>query len=327
VLPRTLPALPPALAERAAEVRWVQRMLPVSAGMERLETEAILSRLRWGDAEAPTELFWRYYERVRSRLCVVLGTPDAADDAVVTAFGRVLDAMDDGEHAGKPFEALLYQQVDSMRVPRPDDDGDEPAEDGAAPGPRARDARASVTGLRISGAELDEPVYVTARDPGWAGRARSERERLLRRLPGSVQAIEHIGGTAIPLVAARPVIDLLVGVDKMPVSKRMRAALLEAGYEACGPAGVPGRSFFRRRAPARRFDVHVLEQGCALWRDAIALRDYLSSHPTDARRWANAKQRAARESPESLMRYFELREPELDDILSRAAAAAAASAA
>src|SRR5688500_12836887 len=63
VVPRKLRALPPELYARADRVRWVQRMLPIGVGTESLGFDEVLARVREHDPEAPTELYWRVYER------------------------------------------------------------------------------------------------------------------------------------------------------------------------------------------------------------------------------------------------------------------------
>src|SRR3954449_4361071 len=107
-VPRALPALPPDLAERAGRLRWVQRMLPVGESLERLSTEEVVAAVRAGDPEAPPELYWRWYERMHSRLCVLLGAPDEADPLVGLAFGGVLDALE--TVPGVDAQTLLYAQ-------------------------------------------------------------------------------------------------------------------------------------------------------------------------------------------------------------------------
>ena len=56
-------------------------------------------------------------------------------------------------------------------------------------------------------------------------------------------------------------------------------------------------------------DLHVVEFEGRLYSDAIAVRDQLRRSPSDAHRWASAKQRAARAESASLMRYNAVRGP------------------
>ena len=60
-----------------------------------------------------------------------------------------------------------------------------------------------------------EDVRIVAHDSQWAAQFEVERERLLVFLPGRFAAIEHIGSTAVPGLAAKPIIGILAGVSTM----------------------------------------------------------------------------------------------------------------
>jgi len=302
VLPRTVPALPPKLAARAQGITFVQRMLPVSSELHDLGTEEIVERVRRGDAEAPTELYWRLYERIHSRLCVLGSSPEAADRIAPSAFGRVLDAL--AAQLDRPFEALVYEAVDATATPAP-----AAREDGAPVVPQ---------GLAVSGAKLDEPVEFAERDPAWFGRAQAERARLMKATGEHLVALEHIGATSVPSIAARPVLDFILGTPARREPVEVKAALLDLGYERCGSAGVKGRTYYRQRGVLKS-DLHVVHYGSDLWRDAVGLRDYLRQNPNEAQRWAAVRREAARAGGHSLMRYASLRAAALEGLAARAA--------
>jgi GrpB-like predicted nucleotidyltransferase (UPF0157 family) len=301
-VPRHLAPLPPELAERTGRVRWIQRLLPVGAATERLSVEEVVDAVRSGDAEAPTELYWRCYERMRSRLLVLLKDPREADGAVVRAFGRVLDGLDDSVRSDLAFEDLLYDEVDAV------------AADVVAR--RAGTLHLPDGGLAVQDPELDEAVRVVDHDPVWPIRARAERERVLGLAGEELIAVEHIGSTAVRGVAARGTLDLLGGAHRLPLSAEAMEALDTAGYEDCGPAGTPGRVYLRRRGRTR-VDLHLVAYDGALWRNAVAFRDHLRRHPADAERWAMVKREAARTAPTSALRYADLRRLALEELLRR----------
>ena len=302
VVPRKLRALPPELYGRADRVRWVQRMLPIGVGTEALEFDEVVDRVRNHDPEAPTELYWRVYERMHSRLVQLFGNHEPADQAVVAAYGRVLDALDDPSREVASFESLLYDEIDTLY----------------------RSMEADMveivvdTGLRIDDPRLDEKVVVRVSDPDWDRIAAAERDTLVRRLGDRVVQIEHIGSTAVEGVAARPIIDLLIGVAHVPAERELRAELMNMGYKDCGSAGRSDRDYFRRRGSRRvPVDLHVVEFEGRLWREAIAVREHLRRTPADAHRWGLAKTRAARQAADSLMVYAQVREPALTELLGR----------
>jgi GrpB-like predicted nucleotidyltransferase (UPF0157 family) len=62
---------------------------------------------------------------------------------------------------------------------------------------------------------VDEPISVEAYDSEWPAQYATEAARLRKGLDGSVLAIEHIGSTAVVGLAAKPIIDVMVGVDEL----------------------------------------------------------------------------------------------------------------
>src|SRR3712207_4113696 len=109
------------------------------------------------------------------------------------------------------------------------------------------DPDAEPPSLAITDVTLDEPVHIKDRDPRWFERGMAERDKILRLAGGHIVAVEHIGSTGVPAIAARPIVDMLVGVERMQEPAELRAVLLQMGYERCGNAGTAGRASYRRR--------------------------------------------------------------------------------
>jgi GrpB-like predicted nucleotidyltransferase (UPF0157 family) len=308
VVPRVLPALPAALGARTGPVTWIQRMLPVGPVTEALETPGVVAAVRARDAEAPTELYWRCYQRMHSRLSVRLGDERDVDATVVRGFGRVLDALEDRARDAEPFEELLYAEVDAAA-----DAVLERREQahGVPPG-----------GLEVADPRLEEPVTIVDPDPMWPSRARQARDRVRELLAGAdVVAIEHVGSTVLPDVAGRDTLDLVVGLRALPADPSSVAALVRDGFEDCGDAGTPGRHHLRRREHPS-VDLHLVVHGEPLWTDAVGLRDWLLRHSLEAQRWSDVKRAAGRHAPGSTSRYHDLRRLALEELLERARAEA-----
>jgi GrpB-like predicted nucleotidyltransferase (UPF0157 family) len=169
--------------------------------------------------------------------------------------------------------------------------------------------------------DVDEPVEILPYDSAWEAAAREEIERLRPLLADWTVEIEHVGSTALPGCAAKPVIDLLVGTTAPP--RRVARTVARAGYESLGEAS-PGRVYLRRR-DGRSFNVHVVELEGELWNDNLAFRDYLRAHDDERDRYVAAKRRAAQTQP-TLLAYSSLKEPVVRALLERARRYAAASA-
>src|ERR1700744_4662012 len=93
------------------------------------------------------------------------------------------------------------------------------------------------------------PVVVVEYDPGWPALFEFFRGRIVTALGGLATAVEHVGSTAVPGLAAKPIIDmdvLLVSGDALPTTIERLATL---GYVHQGDLGIPDREAFR--TPAR----------------------------------------------------------------------------
>ena len=307
VLPRTF-ATPPWQLPGMDEVAFVQRLVPVGDDLGDASDAVVVARARAGDPHAPAELYWRYYERVHSRLSVLLGDVADVHAAVAPAFGRILDELEDPASADVEFEALLYAAVEASVADR------------LPPAPVVPGFVADLgPSLEIADETLDEPVVVSERDPRWFHRGLGERDRLMRQLRELDVEIEHVGSTAVPSIAARPIIDLAIAIADRRSEADVRAVLRDLGYEDCGTAGTPGRAYMRRRGVSR-YDVHIVHRDGVLWRDVIAVRDFLRRHPAEAHRWAAVKREAARGAATSAARYFERRREAMAELTVRARA-------
>jgi GrpB-like predicted nucleotidyltransferase (UPF0157 family) len=140
----------------------------------------------------------------------------------------------------------------------------------------------------------DEPISIAPYDPGWP--ALFDRERDLLR--GAIGAwilgdIHHVGSTAVPGLDAKPIIDILVGVEDLATSRACFGPLAELGY-LYAPY-LPGEMhWFCKPDPRRRtHHLHLVPCDSRRYRDELAFRDRLRSNPEKARDYAELKHRLA----------------------------------
>jgi GrpB-like predicted nucleotidyltransferase (UPF0157 family) len=169
-------------------------------------------------------------------------------------------------------------------------------------------------------AEIDEPVEITDYNPHYEGRFRAERDRLRIGLATATLKFEHIGSTAVPGLAGRPVVDLMLGAPPAAWAalEELRGRIVALGYEDLGEAGVPGRISFRRRTKLRAFNLALVEEGGAHWRENVALRDYLRANPEAAAKYAEAKRAAVAGGARMLVAYSEAKERAMVVFLGKA---------
>ena len=150
---------------------------------------------------------------------------------------------------------------------------------------------------------LREDVAVVPYDPRWPELFRQEKDHLLSCLPSDlIRRVEHFGSTAVPGLAAKPIVDLLVEVIDLQATQVRIAPVLEAqGYDyfwrpTHGDNGPPFYAWFIKRDPdtgIRTHHVHMVEASFTEHWDRLLFRDYLIEHPEVAREYGALKARLA----------------------------------
>lgn len=141
-------------------------------------------------------------------------------------------------------------------------------------------------------AAIHEQVELQPHDPSWPSRFAAERDRLLALLPGVFVDIQHIGSTAVPGLAAKPVIDILAGVESMAVAEALAEPLCRNGYTTSAEfnRSLADRRWFMRWAEGRRtHHLHVVVHGAEPWHQRLRFRDELRRRPELAERYAALK--------------------------------------
>jgi GrpB-like predicted nucleotidyltransferase (UPF0157 family) len=137
------------------------------------------------------------------------------------------------------------------------------------------------------------PVVVVEYDPGWPALFEFFRGRIVTALGGLATAVEHVGSTAVPGLAAKPIIDMdvvLVSGDALLAAIERLATL---GYVHQGDLGIPEREAFRTPAGDSPHHLYVCPPQSREFRRHLAFRDYLRSHPKEAKVYGNLKQALA----------------------------------
>jgi GrpB-like predicted nucleotidyltransferase (UPF0157 family) len=163
------------------------------------------------------------------------------------------------------------------------------------------------------------PIEIAEPDPRWPALFAAEAERLRAALGPLAQRIDHVGSTAVPGLAAKPVIDVQVTVARVDPIGAYRGALESLGYAY---SLVPFPYFHRPADWPHTHHVHVREAGGDEARRMIAFRDWLRRHPADREAYEALKRELARgadaDSVEGRVRYSEAKTAFVRDIELRA---------
>lgn len=158
---------------------------------------------------------------------------------------------------------------------------------------------------------LQEEVSIVPYDPAWPRMFEEEKRHLLDSLPSRlIRRIEHFGSTAIPGLAAKPIVDMLVEVGSLDETKARIAPVLEAqGYDyfwraTHGEDGPPFYAWFIKRnsAGVRTHHVHMVERDFEHW-DRLLFRDYLITDRETAKEYETLKLALARDYPNDRVAY------------------------
>lgn len=159
-------------------------------------------------------------------------------------------------------------------------------------------------------------VRVVHYDPAWPDRFDALRRRIEPAVADVVLAIEHVGSTAVPGLAAKPVIDLDVVVARADVAEGIRR-LVDLGYEHRGDLGIPDREAFRPPPGSPRHHLYLCPPDSQALANHLAVRDHLRRHQGDARAYGELKLRLARRHSDDIDAYVEGKTAFLLDILRR----------
>jgi GrpB-like predicted nucleotidyltransferase (UPF0157 family) len=141
--------------------------------------------------------------------------------------------------------------------------------------------------------------------------------RIREALGDGAVAVEHIGSTSVPGLAAKPIIDVLVVVPDITAEEDYVAPLLAAGYEL--RVREPGHRLVR--TPGRDVHVHILEPADPAVDDYLLLRDHLRRDEEDRSLYERTKRElTARDWPD-MNAYAEAKTEVIEAIKGRARSA------
>src|SRR3989304_1253108 len=136
-----------------------------------------------------------------------------------------------------------------------------------------------------------DAIVIADYDPAWPARFEEERAAIVAargEAMGGVVAIEHIGSTSVPGLAAKPIIDIAIGVRQVADVVPCITPIVGLGYKCMGEFGIPGRLYFRKGKP-RSHHIHMVVHKGEFWQRHLAFRDVLRARPDLAGEYARLK--------------------------------------
>ncbi len=187
---------------------------------------------------------------------------------------------------------------------------------GAAPADELTDYLRQVT----VGAIEQTPIVLVEHDPAWAARFAEHTATIRAALGERALLVEHIGSTAVPGLAAKPIVDVLLVVADSADEPAYLPALEIAGYEL----RIREPEFHEHRmlrTPDRALHLHVFSAGSPEIERYLLLRDRLRGEPHERELYAQTKRELAAREWSTMSHYAEAKGAVIEEIIARARAA------
>jgi GrpB-like predicted nucleotidyltransferase (UPF0157 family) len=175
---------------------------------------------------------------------------------------------------------------------------------------------------------IHEEIEIVPYDSSWPDSFRQEADCLRRCLPkGTIRRIEHFGSTAVPGLAAKPIIDMLVEVTSLRVARQKIASILKKrGYDyfwrpTFGNDVPPWYAFFIKRNEdgVRTHHIHMVtrHRNFAQHWERLLFRDRLIEHPQIACEYERLKIDLAKRYPKDRVAYTQAKRDFIERFVRR----------
>ena len=142
----------------------------------------------------------------------------------------------------------------------------------------------------------------------WPVLFEEERSLLLRSLPAAPFQVEHIGSTAVPGLASKPIVDIMLGARSLSLIEEQITVLQNLGYQYMPQheLELPDRRFFAKPVVRpRTIHLHGLRIGGSRWNAHLKFRNQLRSNPELSERYASLKMTLAAQFKDDRAAYTE----------------------
>jgi len=141
-------------------------------------------------------------------------------------------------------------------------------------------------------------VELRAYDPRWADLGDAERRKVTTVLQELAKDVQHVGSTAIPGLASKPILDIAVALRPDADGGEIRRRMTQAGYDYQGDQGPDGGLLFvRSKDGVRTVHVHMVDENDPEWDRYLVFRDYLRKRPDRRSEYEELKRRLAASFP------------------------------
>ncbi|MGO9946998.1 MAG: GrpB family protein [Steroidobacteraceae bacterium] len=148
-------------------------------------------------------------------------------------------------------------------------------------------------------------ITVVDYDPSWPVQFEALRLRLAPAVGSIAAAVEHVGSTSVPGLAAKPIIDMDLVVESVADVMLAIERLKSLGYLHQGNLGIEGREAFASPSGPAAHHLYVCVQGSTALENHLTIRDYLRLHADAAAAYGALKRGLAERFATDAVKYNE----------------------
>lgn len=165
---------------------------------------------------------------------------------------------------------------------------------------------------------MPKPVVIIPYDPEWPKIYEEEKRRIKSRVGHIIRSIEHIGSTSVPGLWAKPIIDIIAGVDDAEDAEKCRALLLQDGYDDPSPGDGDDWYYCLGRYPSPSFHLHLVRESSPHHLKHILFRDWLRANPAEAKAYRELKIQLSEKYRNDRVAYTDNKTGFIDGIVEKA---------
>lgn len=168
---------------------------------------------------------------------------------------------------------------------------------------------------------MNGSVVIVDYDPRWPRLYEEESARVREAAAGFILALEHIGSSAVPGLAAKPIIDIMAGVADAAAAELCLAPLADVGYTDVTPQPEEEKEWYyclgKHPAEGRGYHVHLMQYPSACWDRHTLFRDYLRSRADVAAAYERFKRELAARFRDDRPGYAEAKDDFIEKTLAQ----------
>ena len=165
---------------------------------------------------------------------------------------------------------------------------------------------------------LNEEIEVVKYNSEWPKQFAQEAQKFRALFdPKRLLGLEHYGSTSVPGLHAKPIIDILIGLNEFYISEQEKNALEKLGYVYFGKARTMQRFFLRKRED-QKFNLAVVLYKSPVWTENLLVCEYLKTHAIEAIKYAKIKKQAIKEGYATALDYSEFKRDFVLELVEKA---------